>query len=213
MRTSIYVDGFNLYYGFYGPSGCLKGSQDKWIDLKELFRVLLKPKNQITQIKYFTACVKSKPTDVGAPDRQRAYISALKAYTPEISVHYGRFIRPKVRMAAANPPPNTVEVMKTEEKGSDVNLAVHLLNDAWLNEYDCAVVVSNDSDIEGSMKLIRAHHSDKVLGLINPGHKNTSRQLGKHAHFTKIIRPSAILASQLPNPIPGTVIHKPNDWT
>ena len=28
------------------------------------------------------------------------------------------------------------QVIKTEENGSDVNLAVHLLNDAWLNEYD-----------------------------------------------------------------------------
>ena len=40
-----------------------------------------------------------------------------------------------------------VEVIKTEEKGSDVNLAVHLLNDAWLDRYECAVVVSNDSDL------------------------------------------------------------------
>ena len=37
-----------------------------------------------------------------------------------------------------NPPPNTLEVWKTEEKGSDVNLAVHMLNDAWLNKYDVA---------------------------------------------------------------------------
>ena len=36
---------------------------------------------------------------------------------------------------------------KTEEKGSAVNLAVHLLNDGWLDAYDCAVVISNDSDL------------------------------------------------------------------
>lgn len=40
-----------------------------------------------------------------------------------------------------------VDIIKTEEKGSDVNLAVHLLNDGWLDAYDCAVVVSNDSDL------------------------------------------------------------------
>ena len=38
-------------------------------------------------------------------------------------------------------------MVKTEEKASDVNLAVHLLNDSWLNAYDCAIVVTNDSDI------------------------------------------------------------------
>ena len=40
-----------------------------------------------------------------------------------------------------------VNIIKTEGKGSDVNLAVHLLNDGWLDAYDCAVVISNDSDL------------------------------------------------------------------
>jgi len=47
-----------------------------------------------------------------------------------------------------------VKIVKTEEKGSDVNLAVHLLNDAWLNLYDCAVVISNDSDLAESCRLV-----------------------------------------------------------
>ena len=38
-------------------------------------------------------------------------------------------------------------MIRTEEKGSDVNLAVHLLNDGWMNACDCAVVFTNDSDI------------------------------------------------------------------
>ena len=49
----------------------------------------------------------------------------------------------------------TEQVIKTEEKGSDGNLAVHLLNDGWLDAYDCAVVVSNDSDIAEAMRLVR----------------------------------------------------------
>ena len=64
-------------------------------------------------------------------------------------------------MANADPPPNTVNVIKTEEKGSDVNLAVHLLNDAWLNKYECAVIVSNDSDMAEAMRLVKAHHPQK----------------------------------------------------
>ncbi len=39
-------------------------------------------------------------------------------------------------------------VWDTEEKGSDVNLAVELDRRAWLNLYDMAVVISNDSDLE-----------------------------------------------------------------
>lgn len=205
MKTRGYVDGFNLYYR------CLKNSRYKWLDLKKLFQVLLKPDNQITEIHYFTARVSLRPDDALAPQRQKIYLKALEAYTPEIKIHYGHFLQNKTRMCNANPPPNTVEVIKTEEKGSDVNLAVHLLNDAWLDNFECGVVVSNDSDMSESMRLVRKHHPDKILGLINPVQR-TSNQLKQYAHFTRTIRNSALKASQLPDPIPRTNLRKPNNW-
>lgn len=206
LKTTIYIDGFNLYYG------CLKDSPYKWLDLKKLFEVLLQSHNQITAINYFTARVKSKANDVSAPQRQQAYIRALEAYIPEINVRYGHFLQNTTRMANADPPPNTVRVIKTEEKGSDVNLAVHLLNDAWLDSFDCGVVVSNDSDMAEAMKLIRAFHPQKTLGLITPGHKKTSQQLKGHAHFVKTIRNGDLKSSQLPKIIAGTNITKPVGW-
>ena len=124
MRTFIYIDGFNLYYG------CLKNTPYKWLDLMTLSQQLLKPRNDIQEINFYTAIVKPNPNDLQAPQRQDAYLRALKAHIPQMNIHYGHFLRHKVRMANANPPPNTCEVFKTEEKGSDVNLAVHLLNDA-----------------------------------------------------------------------------------
>ena len=102
--------------------------------------------------------------------------------------------------------------MKTEEKGSDVNLAVHLLNDAWLDNYDCAIVISNDSDLAEPLRLIREQNG-KMIGLISPllrGHP--SRELQKHAHFVKRIREGVLKNSQLPSPIPVTTIHKPQSW-
>ena len=61
----------------------------------------------------------------------------------------------------------TAEVFKTEEKGSDVNLAVHLLNDCWLDLYECAVVVSNDSDLAEAMRLVNGCRG-KMIGLVTP---------------------------------------------
>jgi aspartyl/asparaginyl beta-hydroxylase (cupin superfamily) len=54
----------------------------------------------------------------------------------------------------------------------------------------------------------------KVIGLITPGApiRNTSRQLSQHANFVKSIRTWMLKSSQLPNPIPGTTIHKPLNW-
>ena len=49
MRTFVYVDGFNLYYG------ALKGTAIKWLDLVALFKTVLQPHHDILTVKYFTA--------------------------------------------------------------------------------------------------------------------------------------------------------------
>ena len=49
---------------------------------------------------------------------------------------------------------------------SDVNLAVHMLNDAWMNEFDSAVVVTNDSDISEAMRIVKTQ-LNKNVGLTN----------------------------------------------
>lgn len=81
-----------------------------------------------------------------------------------------------------------IKIIKTEEKGSDVNIAVHLLNDAWLNNYECAIIVSNDSDLAESMKLVKEFHPNKILGLIIPGKGHPSKELMNYADFIKRIR-------------------------
>jgi 6-hydroxy-3-succinoylpyridine 3-monooxygenase len=60
LRTRVYVDGYNLYYG------CLKGTPYKWLDLLKLFEQQILPSILIpgtartslllpTAIKFFTA--------------------------------------------------------------------------------------------------------------------------------------------------------------
>jgi uncharacterized LabA/DUF88 family protein len=214
MRTIVYVDGFNLYYGQ------LKGTPYKWLDPQILFGNVLASVNQIIAVKYFTARVQPTPTDPAVHVRQDAYFQALGLCCPLVELHFGHFLRHKVRMGNANPPPATVEVWKSEEKGSDVNLALHVLNDAWQDAYDCAVIVSNDSDLCEAMGLVKQHHPQKVLGLITPGapKRKTSQQLASHADFRRPIRQHALQNSQLPTSIPllgplaGTVISKPETW-
>ena len=110
-------------------------------------------------------------------------------------------------LASPGDGPRFAKVLKTEEKGSDVNLAVHLLNDSWLDIYDCAVVVSNDGDIAESMRLVREHHNKKI-GLITPRPTQSSYQLKKHADFHLDMRKSVLKRSQLPLTIPNTKITK-----
>ena len=207
MRTYIYVDGFNLYYGV------LRNTRWKWLDLPALFANVLKPHHDIVKVKYFTARVSGSPTDKSAPRRQNVYLHALQNYRPEVDVYYGQFMTHKIRAPLVEPIANqrVVEVFRTEEKGTDVNLAVHLLNDSWLDLYDCAVVVSNDSDLAEGMRLVKEHRNKKI-GLVTPGRRHPSKQLRAHADFSRKVRPSALKLSQLPDRIPGTSFSKPPEW-
>ena len=123
--VNVYVDGFNLYYG------CLKGTKNKWLNIQSLFEDLM-PGFDVKRVKYFTARVKPRPDDPQAAARQNAYLRALGTL-PKVSIYYGQYSVHNVRMKVAdlNAVPRTVEVIKTEEKGSDVNLATHLLMDAF----------------------------------------------------------------------------------
>jgi len=207
MRTIIYIDGFNFYYR------AVKNTHNKWVDFKTLFQKLLSSNNQITEIKYFTALVSGKQ-DSQKPIRQQTYLRALKAYIPEIKIFFGHFLTHEVFAPLVQPIGNQklIKIIKTEEKGSDVNIAVHLLNDAWLDNYECAVIVSNDSDLAESMKLVKEFHSNKVLGLIMPGKGHPSKELMKHSDFVKRVRKNILADSQLPNPIPNANIYKPSNW-
>jgi len=206
-RTIVYIDGFNLYYG------AVRHTPWKWLDPEALFRTLLGSRNTIIRIKYFTARVQPSPADPGVHERQAAYLRALDAHCPLLDLHFGHFLRHRVRMEHASPPLASVDVWKNEEKGSDVNLALHVLNDAWLNAYDCAVIVSNDSDLGKALRLVKLQ-TGKLIGLVTPGapRRRTSAQLRRHADFMKPIRAWMLKSNQRPDPIPGTSIHKPPIW-
>lgn len=91
---------------------------------------------------------------------------------------------------------------------------MHLLNDAWLNAYDCAVLVSNDSDLAEPLRLIKSQLHKKIE-LIFPNEdkkRKPSRQLAQYADFIKRIKQGVLKNSQLPTNIPGTSISKPAAW-
>ena len=90
MRTFVYVDGFNLYYG------ALKGTPRKWLDPVALFGRVLQPQHRILTIKYFTGRVSGTPGHPSKPQRQDVYLRALQRYRPEVEVYFGHFLRHRV---------------------------------------------------------------------------------------------------------------------
>ncbi len=197
-RTIVYIDGFNLYYGV------LKGTPYKWLDLQKLCSLLL-PNHEILSIKYFTARVSGKSSVT-----QDVYLRALKSYISNIEVYYGHFLTQIVTMEEVETG-RTVRVYKREEKGSDVNLAVHLVNDASKGKMECAVLISNDSDLFEALRIAKEGYGVKI-GILFPSRKVLSQKLLSICDFKKRIRKGALSLSQLPEKIPNSNIKKPDAW-
>jgi uncharacterized LabA/DUF88 family protein len=133
--VAVYIDGFNLYFG-------LKDKYRRrylWLDLQALAASLLRPGQTLTQVTYFTARIRDKPE---SQQRQSDYLDALEAHSPLVTVVDGRFQAKDRRCRSCG---ETWVVY--EEKETDVSIALALLEDAVLDRYDTALLLSADSDL------------------------------------------------------------------
>lgn len=104
-------------------------------------------------------------------------------------------------------------VARREEKGSDVNVAAHLLVDVLTKAVDAAVVVSNDSDLKLPIDVARGV---VPVGLINPtkgfpaGALNGAPGDGVGGHWWYQLTAADFTAAQLPHQTHG--LRKPAGW-
>jgi len=208
MKTIVYIDGFNLYYG------SVKGTPYKWLDVFQLCQRLL-PKNQILKVKYFTALIKARPNDPDQPNRQQIYLRALRTI-PNLEIIYGHFLEHEIMMPMAGSTggtPQKVRVIKTEEKGSDVNIAAHMLLDGFKGAYQIAILLSNDSDLVEPVKIVQ-NELKLPVGVLNPFPNKPSHELRRYATFVKPIRQGVLATSQFPSTMTDKTgeFYKPKSW-
>jgi uncharacterized LabA/DUF88 family protein len=220
MRTIVYVDGFNLYYRMLKDRPALK-----WVNQLELARAILSTDHQIVRVNYYIARVSARAHDPDAPARQAVYLKALRS-VPEITVHEGTFMISEPWMPLAAPPqcrpngyvwnlpaPDRVRVIKSEEKGSDVNLGVHLVRDAFTDAFDAAVVITNDTDLVEPIR-IAVQEAGKRVGLLVPVNY-PSQSLIDVSSFHLRIRPGHLRRAQFPPTVAladGTLVVRPLTW-
>lgn len=217
MKTIVYVDGFNLYYRM------LKNSHCKWLNLHALCQNALPTQHQIDAINYYTARVSSR-VDPQAPARQQIYFNALKTL-PNLSIHQGRFQVQETFMFLATPlsfrpsvttiipTPKFANVVKTEEKGSDVNLGVHIVRDGFQQKYEHAVVLTNDTDLEEPLRIVQQELKLPVT-LLSPVSKPATSLVNQSSHVIHLTQ-AHLLASQFPasfTDVNGKAINKPATW-
>jgi uncharacterized LabA/DUF88 family protein len=202
LNVHAYVDGFNLYCGAREIAGTQPGW--KWLDIRALISTIADDEwgseAKVGRVVYCTAPLKPDPTKPDQVRRQQLFIKALRAHGSIDHLEEGRFIskvktRPLATRSRKGKPVLVtakhpvlikhgadeirdalffVSVADREEKGSDVNVASHLLLDALGGRVDAAVVLSNDSDLTLPVRETRRL---MPLGIINPGRGYTAGSL------------------------------------
>jgi len=200
-RVTVYVDGFNLYFGMMegGFSYC------RWLNVKALAQNLLQPHQQLTEVKYFTARVANNPDK---QKRQNTYLEAL--YEAGVKIFYGQYQM------------NNLECFRcghvwidAKEKMTDVNIATHLLVDAYQDKYDMAMLISGDSDLVPPIKAVHENFPAKRVFVAFPPkrHNNTVSLVAKGS---MIVGRKKLTESQFPQTIQktadGFILTKPDDW-
>ncbi|WP_026425166.1 NYN domain-containing protein [Actinokineospora inagensis] len=243
MRVGIYVDGYNLYYGGRHACGrSTPGWRwlDVRALAEALVaeQAHLWPGAAVERVVYCTARIDGGANPSGAAD-QDVYLKALRASRSVDHIEFGNYISKVIKrpLATATRRGKPVLVQPTwpimiqtagvaqpaatfmasvgtwEEKGSDVNVASHLLVDILTNVVDAAVVISNDSDLR--MPVHEAWQRVPV-GIVNPGSGYTAGDLsraptsGAGRHWWRSLTAPDYTGHQLPDP--AVTYTKPLDW-
>jgi uncharacterized LabA/DUF88 family protein len=202
-RVVAYVDGFNLYFGLKAGHG----REYLWLDLQKLAESLLRPGQQLLEVKYFTARVRDDPD---AERRQSTYLDALARHCHKVRRIEGRF-QEKSRSCR-----NCGAVWTGyEEKKTDVNIAVTLVEDAIRDTYDIALLISADSDLTPAVAAVRRLEPTKLIVVAFPPRRNSVDLANAVDAYTRIGR-DKIRNAQMPSKIvtsDGVILRRPAYWS
>jgi uncharacterized LabA/DUF88 family protein len=202
-RVVAYVDGFNLYHGLKA----VYGRRYHWLDLQALVRSLLRPGQELLEVQYFTARVRDNPD---AELRQARYLEALMSHSRRVRLIEGHFQdKPRVCMNCG------ARWMVYEEKETDVNIAIAMFEDAVLDAYDVAVLVSGDSDLRPVVAAVKSLRTGKRIIAAFPPRRH-SKDLANAVDGYVSIGQDKIRNSQLPPKVVtkgGVRLNRPTYWS
>ena len=200
-RVTVYIDGFNLYFGLK-ENGWTKYY---WLDLVGLARSLLMPRQTLVGTKYFTSKI-SNPA--AKRKRQQAYLSAL-ATLPDFETYFGRyqtFIETCKKCGHRH--------LNSNEKRTDVNIATHLLVDSFQDKFDTAILITADSDLTAPIEEINKLFPSRLVKVAFPAGR-FSLELQAVARISFQIYEGKLRKSLLPYRVTlpsGYVVERPPSW-
>jgi len=242
MKTIVYIDGFNLYYNALKYSSAkwldimafcktVLSQKNSIVKIKYFTANISEREDSSGAANRQKIYLKALQAHIPEIEIIRGHFSVHSKVSPLVTpggqldnseitgrgktiCKWNQKIFNEVPQWKIDPGPK-VHTISTEEKGSDVNLAVHVVNDGWKNLYDCCVIVSNDSDLAESLRVVK-DELGKCTGLITTWKQRPVTKLRRYSTFTRTAREPAFINSQLPESIQiansSTVLYKPNCW-
>lgn len=206
-RVRCYIDGFNFYHAVND----LKENHLKWVDLWRLSSLFIdKTRQQLDGVHYFTAYAKWLPNSF---KRHIAFVRAQEA--SGVSVDVSEFYE-KTRKC-----PKCKKYYKGhEEKQSDVKMATCLLDHAYNDGFDRALLLTRDSDLTPAVKLVRGRFPQKKLLIVAPPGRRHSKALAQvvasKKYLKKILKihlENSLLPREVKNESGKIVAVRPPEYT
>jgi len=211
-RCTIYIDAFNWYYGIF-----VHHPEWKWLNIQSFFESL-RPDEDVVRVCFFTAIVDPSLHTSLKRDRQKRYLTALKSL-PKVDVVFGKYQERTVTCRASSCP-RRLEYRVGEEKKTDVNIAVRLIDDAIKQRTDSMIVVSADSDLEPAVAWVRKNHPGLKVSVYIPSLPDALAQR-RNDHYQqmdvtcRLLPLSDMLKYQLPTTVilpDNSTIQRPDAW-
>ena len=167
-RCTLYVDGFNWYFGIFRHRPAWK-----WLNIQSFFEALRLDEDVVT-VKFFTALIDPQQHVSPRRDRHKRYLKALGSL-PKVKIILGKFQERTVTCRARDCQ-RRLEYVVPEEKKTDVNIAVNLVEDAFRGLTDSMVIVSGDSDLEPAIEWVRRNYPQIKITVYIPVLEDESHQ-------------------------------------
>jgi uncharacterized LabA/DUF88 family protein len=209
MRVSVFIDGFNFYHALIDTSKGQDLRKYRWISYWDLGQYFAHKRDcSLESVYIFTAY----PT--WDTQKLQRHENLVKIWTDtgckvvlgnfkQVHKNCNNYKRSKIynsmRCKISNCSDCNGVYISHEEKKSDVNFSVKLIEAAMDNEFDTAVMVTADTDIIPAVNVIKKRFQDKAIGLSCPPNRRND-EFAKSCAFEYVLKRNVLNKCLLPDP-------------
>jgi len=209
-RVRFYIDGFNFYYGIKrSVNADPRWGNAYWINVVDLCNSFIGPDEILDRVIYFTA----SPLDSGQSSRQSAFLNANKVLNNEkFEIVRGKYLAKQITCPYCG-----ASISRQEEKKTDVNISVRMIDDCMKNQTEKVILISADTDLIPPLELIKTSFPNIKLKVMFPpsnfSHEISSTMLAWKSKVT-LLEKNLVRFEQamMPDAIEGGKYSIPPEW-